>query len=357
MNTYLIPVTEPYGYNYDYFALVHAATPQEAYTLAKQIPDLASHLQLADKNFSHYIKFEGTLDIPKDKILYANQKNDIMMSLLIQQNKLKQLNYQKQHQNQCGDDIMTDLLYDFIYMKDYNQNITDLASMAIQESWSLSEEENNSILKRYLSRTLERLQEENKIVFTDNFCAFNTGLFTPNYESIYLLAERKIENENEYPKKDWIFKEFCTEYDLGSTDITNLPERADYFTDPSLLIFDWHYPVRVQYGHILDSERNKRRLPKSIADSKMKLQLFTGVIDTSIKKVIANYKLAVPQYYEGEIQLLIPLFFENDNKPDLALTVTKKDGYYQGHTCLTLDMAYNNARLIAKPENNWLANI
>ena len=38
-----------------------------------------------------------------------------------------------------------------------------------------------------------------------------------------------------------------------------------------------------------------------------------------------------------------------------ALTVTKVGNYYQGHTCLTLDMAYNNARLIAKPESNWLS--
>ena len=44
----------------------------------------------------------------------------------------------------------------------------------------------------------------------------------------------------------------------------------------------------------------------------------------------------------------------SDNKADVAIAVTKKDNCYQGHTCLTLDMAYNNARLIAKPENNWL---
>ena len=41
--------------------------------------------------------------------------------------------------------------------------------------------------------------------------------------------------------------------------------------------------------------------------------------------------------------------------PSLALTVTKVGNFYQGHTCLTLDMAYNNARLIVKPESNWLA--
>lgn len=45
----------------------------------------------------------------------------------------------------------------------------------------------------------------------------------------------------------------------------------------------------------------------------------------------------------------------SDNKPDIAIAVTKKENSYQGHTCLTLDMAYNNARLIAKPESNWLS--
>jgi hypothetical protein len=159
---------------------------------------------------------------------------------------------------------------------------------------------------------------------------------------------------NHNARQEWVFREFCTEYDFDTTDILTLPERADYFTDPSLLLFDYHYPVRVQYGHILDNENNKRRLPDYIASSKMKLQLFTGAIDVSIKKVIANYKLAVPQYYEGKIQLLIPIFFEDDDKPELALAVTKKDGYYQGHTCITLEMAYNNARLIAKPDVNWL---
>lgn len=63
----------------------------------------------------------------------------------------------------------------------------------------------------------------------------------------------------------------------------------------------------------------------------------------------------VPQYYEGKIQLLLPLCLMSDDKPDVAIAVTKKDNSYQGHTCITLDMAYNNARLIAKPESNWLS--
>jgi hypothetical protein len=87
----------------------------------------------------------------------------------------------------------------------------------------------------------------------------------------------------------------------------------------------------------------------------MKTNIFNGEIDRMKKKVIANYKIAVPQYYNGKIQLLLPLCLENPDVPDLALVVSKQgENVYQGHTCLTLEMAYNNARLIAKPDSNWL---
>lgn len=121
-----------------------------------------------------------------------------------------------------------------------------------------------------------------------------------------------------------------------------------------MLLFDWHYPIDVYYKHILDDERNKSRLPKDFLNSDNMINILNGAIDTMKKRVSANYKLAIPQYYDGKIQLLLPLCLMSDNKADVAIAVTKKDNCYQGHTCLTLDMAYNNARLIAKPENNWL---
>ena len=31
-----------------------------------------------------------------------------------------------------------------------------------------------------------------------------------------------------------------------------------------------------------------------------------------------------------------------------------EDGFYAARTCLTLDMAYNNARLICRPETSWI---
>ena len=39
---------------------------------------------------------------------------------------------------------------------------------------------------------------------------------------------------------------------------------------------------------------------------------------------------------------------------DLALTVSREGDVYLASTVLTLDMAYNNARLVARPDSDWL---
>ena len=278
MNTYLIPVTSSSSTDFCNYIVIYAENPQQAFKEACHSDRIRRYNRIADKNSQNYYVFSGYCDVPK-YMFHESERSDILNLLKAQE-----------------ESIVPDLLYDTIYMKDYNQNIEDLVAMALPEKWNFPDESGNQILKNYLGKTLERLQEENKVVITDSFLVFNIGLFTCNYESIYLVAEKP---KKESIKREWVFKEFCTEYDLDSTDISDLPQRANYFTDPSLLLFNWNYPVRVQYGHIL--EDNKNRLPKSIIDSKMKFQLLTGAIDTSIKKVITNYKLAVPQYYDGKI--------------------------------------------------------
>ena len=63
--------------------------------------------------------------------------------------------------------------------------------------------------------------------------------------------------------------------------------------------------------------------------------------------------MAGAQFYDGRIQLLLPLCLTGD-KPELALTIQREDGFYAARTCLTLDMAYTNARLICRPETLWI---
>ena len=81
-----------------------------------------------------------------------------------------------------------------------------------------------------------------------------------------------------------------------------------------------------------------------------------GAIEEVKKRVKTNYKLAVPQFYNNRIQLLLPLnLTPGSPNPDLALAIHKiSDDTYTARTCLTLKMAYNNARLIVKPQSVWL---
>ena len=93
-----------------------------------------------------------------------------------------------------------------------------------------------------------------------------------------------------------------------------------------------------------------------IRNSHMKVALFDAAIELARKRIDENYKVAVPQYYSNKIQLLLPMYLTNPSKPDLALTLTRDDvnKCYLGRTCITMEWAYNNARLIAKPNSDWL---
>ncbi|MDE6435454.1 MAG: DUF3825 domain-containing protein [Lachnospiraceae bacterium] len=225
----------------------------------------------------------------------------------------------------------------------WNDYTDTLSKLAAPEIWSNNTYPNNGILANYMVHTFEKLKSEQNIVTTKDYGLFNTGLFTKYYDPIYAY---------QYGSNP---VEFLTSYKLGGLGIDKYPERANYFEQPELLLFDWHYKINVFYEHILEDPDNRKRIPKEILERTDIINTLNGSIDTMKKRVSANYKLAIPQYFGGQIQLLLPLCLRSDNIPDLALVVTKAGHTYQGHTCITLDMAYNNARLIAKPESNWLS--
>lgn len=85
------------------------------------------------------------------------------------------------------------------------------------------------------------------------------------------------------------------------------------------------------------------------------LQTFLkGAIDNAKERVRRSYKTAIPQYYNGYVQLLLPLCLTSPAQADLAITIERHDMFYRAATCITLDMAYNNARQITKQERDWL---
>lgn len=249
-------------------------------------------------------------------------------------------------------------LFQFAYIPRYDDAISALASIADPEDWDFSDAEvkKNVILRNYLEHTFRKVKEENKIAYSsDNkYACFNTGLVTKNLEEIFAFFEA-----NRIPgKQNFCLRCFCRKSDgtLLSIFKSSLPQIANYFQKPEDLLFNPNCTLIPQIDHII--EDNISRFPlamQSCGEAEMRRRL-EGAIDEARKRVRTNYKIAIPQYYGNRIQLLLPLnLTPNSPNADLALVVHKLDSEtYTARTCLTLKMAYNNARLIVKPQSVWL---
>ena len=253
-------------------------------------------------------------------------------------------------------------LFKFALFPNYESAIAFLAdSLADKEAWDFSDSatKNNSILKNYLEFTFRKLQQEKKIAFTiDNkFACFNTGLVTENLEDIFAFFEA-YKNPKAGFTTPFCFKAFLKKSDNNILRhfSQSIPDVANFFDKPELLIFNPKCDLIPDLDHII--RENLSRFPSHLQgadDAELRRQL-VGAIDEVKKKARSNYKIAVPQYYDNKIQLLLPLCLTSGSpNPDLALVTHKlNDNAYTARTCLTLKMAYNNARLIVKPQSNWL---
>jgi len=247
--------------------------------------------------------------------------------------------------------------YDFVFMPKFDENIDFLKSMAEPEDWEYKNTtsiQSNPILRNYIKYTYHRIAEERKISVTadEEYCCWNTGLITLSQEPIYILCEKnRLPNSKQY----WHFWKFCRRGESELNRFSAIPEMAHYFEDPSVLVFDTRKELRVNAEHIISD--NLQRFPAQLKTmNAFGLQnIVKGAIDSAIQRAKRNYKTAIPQYYRGNVQLLLPISLLDPTKADLALVVEKFSDFYRGSTCLTLDMAYNNARQLARPDRDWLA--
>ena len=273
------------------------------------------------------------------------------------------------------------------------------------------------ILKNYLSYTFERLQYEDelerkdaeinhrqpklKILENEKNAIFNTGLVDSIYDPIYAFFSR---NTGKYPSvtQPWVFIAFATAnsyYQNIITDFAYKPARAEYFTNPSDLYYDctaqkptinWQHIIkdnieRLPIGFVkkgatdgfpfiedVDALPKPQRrayydkLAQAIYEDEDWLQFLTtrfkNALDIALSRVAWNYKTAIPVYYvtDHKLSLLLPLALEKKGVIDVALVcqhkVDEASGVnnYVGRTIFTLQMAYNNARLITRPDSDWL---
>lgn len=247
-------------------------------------------------------------------------------------------------------------LFDFAYIPGFDKQIDELAELVESEDWDYShieQERSKLVLKNYTQYTYRRLAEEGKIAVSDDegYAAFNTGLVTQNQEAVFALFDR---NQNPEGKQTWHFVKWCRRGERDLNKFSILPEMAHYFEDPSLLVFDTRKDFRPNVEHII--EDNKERFPEPYKSMDgYQLQTFLkGAIDNAIERVKRNDKTAIPQYYRGRIQILLPLCIEHLQRADLALVVENHGDFYRASTCLPLDWAYNNARQLARPDRDWL---
>lgn len=188
-------------------------------------------------------------------------------------------------------------------------------------------------------------------------CAcFNTGLATKYQEEIFAYFTKNA-NKRTKIDPDWVLNKFCKSSDPEMRAFTEQPEWANYFKEldeQSEILYNTTMHHELKYDHIL-RDRQERFPPalSALPDSVLKDLLDQG-LDKARKRVRRNYKAAVPHYYNGKIQLLLPLSLLSQDKADLALAVEKDGKRYISRTVLKLEWAYSNARLLAKPDREWL---
>ena len=229
-----------------------------------------------------------------------------------------------------------------------------LASIAENEKWSFDGEE-NSVLYKYIRGTFKQCYAQNKILISDDgqYSCFNTGLLTENGNDIVAMFDK-----NKWADaQEWHL--------IGFRDITErqflnafscIPEIATYTDNYEELYFNPNYPIVLSTDHILDDnwERIKEVVPlsKSIVKG-----LLVGVVEEAKKRIRRNMRLVIPQFYNNQIMYLLPIQIpiDDDKFETMALAVeltsTKQ---YRANTIFTKAMAYEKARLLMKPESNWL---
>ena len=254
----------------------------------------------------------------------------------------------KRYREQPAAEVFAHLGYRADQGESWETPYEKLARMAKPEEWDFHRSQFKRlgqaypILTGYLNYTFLRLQELDRIAYaTDNSRAcFNTGLQTQNEKDIYAtFFQNKLATEREQPA--WNLFGFFDSYSERLSDFRPLPEIASYVEDPANLVFDTSYEFEINFDHIFDQSRD--RLPEILRDNRtLAISAIQGSVHLLAQKIIRNYKIAIPHWHEGKMQLLLPLNLTSENEADLALVADKdKDRHiYRIRTVLTMDMAY-----------------
>ena len=127
----------------------------------------------------------------------------------------------------------------------------------------------------------------------------------------------------------------------------------------SSLIDEFDLEDDYRLNHIINERRDRfpeeyANVPSDIICDKIK-----SAIHKAIKISSRDYKYIVPMYNlkTNKIQYLMPLHLDRsiDEAPELTIVIGERNGFWCVYTILNTDDAYDNARLLCRPDNTWLS--
>lgn len=252
--------------------------------------------------------------------------------------------------------------------------LDDIALSTIPETWAFKNKPstvNHPILKSYLENTLEVLKKEaeqgamNKLVYSldGKHLVFNTNLLDKFFHEVLIVAEVRGQKDGSKllinprrVKKDLELRKLNFPRDVK-------PEQPRFFERVEEVIYQPTWTIDKDFDkftHIIEERRNRFPIDMQSASPDELGRKLDDAISFAVAIAQRNYKFIVPMYrpQTGKIQLLMPIYLKGtySSKPDFALILTpdKENEYYTPETILPLDAVYQNARLIAKPDDTWL---
>jgi hypothetical protein len=190
---------------------------------------------------------------------------------------------------------------------------------------------------------------------------FNTGLQNSHAVDLVAIFQRYKPKEGQpaQTRPDWVFKGCYASNDRQYRDHfgNHAPEIAWYSSDSRDFVFDTSYHLdKDSFDHLF--ERAKERSGLSNASDEVVRNYLRGAIENLVPKIRRNYKVAIPVYYveEKRMQLLLP-FVSASNSNDVSCFLVERDDVQKSYhlkTIFDLDQAYFSARLITRPDREWL---
>lgn len=246
--------------------------------------------------------------------------------------------------------------------------LEDLQKAIMPESWAYKSKTSAlkySILKSYLENVFRKLKKENKVLKNADgtYVIFNTNLLDKFFHSVYIVAEvKEAEGLEAYFNPKRVAEESYTNLRQYGFEAAN-PEPPTFFSDINEVIFHPQWKIEKDYDSLIHiTEERIERFPANMRSrdvSYLAKKLYEG-IDYAIKMAQRNYKYIVPIYYPrfDSITFLMPIFLDGTYTavPDFALVLSTdaNNETYIARTILDLETGYQDARLIAKPDESWL---